>query len=62
MMRRDAGGCRAVRGCCCICAGDKHDGGEASSSREAAGANCITEFEMSSLELETNLREVLSCT
>ena len=36
---------------------DKHDGGEASSSREAAGANCITEFEMSSLELETNLRE-----
>ena len=42
--------------------GDKHDGGEASSSREAAGANCITELEMSSLELETNLREVLSCT
>ena len=36
---------------------DKHDGGEASSSREAAGANCITEFETSSLEQETNLRE-----
>ena len=36
---------------------DKHDGGEASSSREAAGANCITEFEISSLEIETNLRE-----
>ena len=31
---------------------DKHDGGEASSSREAAGANCITELEMSSLELK----------